>query len=79
MKWALASIGLLVVIVVFSLAALDQRDVVWAGDTPDCPHCRSEVPWYSSVCPRCQRAFDWQPYETDCDLCFSAPWRRRDT
>ncbi len=71
MKWALASIGLLVVIVVFSMAALDQKDVVWEGGKPLCPHCRSEVRPYSGVCATCGRAFDWQSYDEPCSACLS--------
>jgi hypothetical protein len=71
MKWVIASVGLLVVIVVFSLAALDQKDVVWADGVPHCPHCRNEVPRFAEVCPRCQRAFDWQSYESECGACFA--------
>lgn len=71
MKWVIASVGLLVVIVVFSLAALDQKDVVWEGCTPHCPHCRDEVSRFAEVCSHCQRAFDWQAYERECDACFS--------
>jgi hypothetical protein len=71
MKWALASIGLLVVIVTFSLAALNQRNVVWNGDDPHCPHCRSEVRPYSNTCATCRKAFDWVVRETECEDCLS--------
>lgn len=71
MKWALAGVGLLLVIVVFSLAALDQKDVVWAGGKPLCPHCRLDVAPYASVCQQCRHAFDWQAREDECDVCLS--------
>jgi hypothetical protein len=71
MRWVLAGIGLLVVIVVFSLAALDQKNVVWVKGTPQCPHCRTDVHLYASVCAGCGRAFDWETYETECTECLS--------
>jgi hypothetical protein len=71
MKWALASIGLLTVIVVFSLAALDQKNVVWESGKAHCPHCRSVVNDYASVCNTCNRAFDWDTWELDCVACLS--------
>ncbi len=71
MKWALASIALLLLIVVFSLAALDQKDAVWWGNTPVCPHCRATVRSYSVVCPECRHGFDWQSHDVECDACLS--------
>ncbi len=72
MRWIMASLGLLTVIVVFSLAALDQKNVVWVGDEPLCPHCRHEVTEFASVCTSCQRAFDWKINEVPCDACLSS-------
>jgi len=71
MRWVLASVGLLVVIVVFSMAALDQRDVVWESGVAKCPHCRSGVNDFSSVCADCGRAFDWKAHDVACDWCLS--------
>jgi len=71
MKWALASVGLLVVIVTFSLAALDQKNVVWQAEHAHCPHCRSEVEPYSNTCATCRKAFDWEERETECEHCLS--------
>jgi hypothetical protein len=71
MKWALAGVGLLVIIVVFSFAALDQKDVVWTGGKPHCPHCRSEVEACATVCPACRHGFDWQGHEIICSACLS--------
>jgi len=72
MRWIMASLGLLTVIVVFSLAALDQKNVIWVGDDPVCPHCRHEVAEFASVCTSCQRAFDWKSHEVPCDACLSS-------
>lgn len=93
MKWALASVGLLTLIVVFSLAALDQKNVVWTyeraqggGDelvaVPHCPHCRSVVGDYSNLCATCRQAFDWETHEEPCPACLStldAEWLHRRT
>lgn len=91
MKWALASVGLLTLIVVFSLAALDQKNVVWSYEpapggggelvaVPHCPHCRSVVGEYSNLCATCRQAFDWETHEELCPACLStldAEWLRR--
>jgi hypothetical protein len=71
MRWILASLGLLTVIVVFSLAALDQKNVVWVGDAPHCPHCRMTVIDFATVCNKCDRAFDWKSHEDPCTACLS--------
>ena len=80
MKWALASIGLLTLIVVFSLAALNQKNVVWTDGVAHCPHCRSVVNDYSNVCATCNQAFDWETREEPCPACPSeldAAWLRK--
>ncbi len=71
MRWILASLGLLTVIVVFSLAALDQKNVVWVGDVPQCPHCRNPVLEFATVCTACDRAFDWKSHDKPCTACLS--------
>jgi hypothetical protein len=60
------------VIVVFSLAALDQKNVVWVGDTPCCPHCRAEVRPFSQICATCDHAFDWLSHERACSTCLTS-------
>lgn len=72
MRWIMASLGLLTVIVVFSLAALDQKNVIWVGGEPECPHCRHEVTEFASVCSTCRRAFDWKSNEVPCNACMNS-------
>ncbi|MDA1195819.1 MAG: hypothetical protein O2894_11620 [Planctomycetota bacterium] len=52
----LLAVGILLVL---SLLALDRPDVVWVGESPECPHCRLEVRWYSHRCADCRGEFDW--------------------
>jgi len=67
------------IIVVLGLVAVaglyfEERelpDVIWEEDTPYCPHCRTDVNWYATVCYTCRSEFDWKPGELDCGLCVS--------
>ncbi|MEN8152345.1 MAG: hypothetical protein ABFS86_21180 [Planctomycetota bacterium] len=52
-------------------------DVVWTDDEPLCPHCRTDVNWYSSVCYTCSHEYRWVPDEMPCDSCVDAARLRR--
>jgi len=55
----------------WTVAALDQKNVIWVGDMPQCPHCRNEVLPFATVCISCDHAFDWKTHEKPCTACLS--------
>jgi hypothetical protein len=73
MRWIAAIMLALGVVaaVGFYFEERELPDVVWEEDSPYCPHCRTDVNWYATVCYTCRFEFDWKPGEIDCELCFS--------
>jgi hypothetical protein len=49
----------------------ELRDVVWEDESPYCPHCRTDVNWYSTTCYTCFSAYRWRPDEKECPYCIS--------
>jgi hypothetical protein len=75
LRW-LVSTGLIVgALVLLGILAMDQKDVVWAGGKPHCPHCRSDTPMFSTRCPVCREPYDWveEPHDDSpyCSHCMS--------
>ena len=58
-RWWIVTLAIIAVLVAISAIALDRPNVVWHGEKPHCPSCRSVVAFYSSKCPRCTTPFDW--------------------
>jgi hypothetical protein len=71
MKWFLFTAGCVVALVTLGVLAVDERDVVWEGRQPLCPHCRAEVRFGSVACPDCDRSFDWRSHKEECHWCLS--------
>jgi len=79
MRTIAAAIVLAAVIVVVGLrwrevgpAGSDGKplpDVVWTDEEPYCPHCRTDVNWYATVCYTCYHEFRWKPAEVPCRFC----------
>jgi len=70
-KWVFIAGGVALFIFVLTLIALYQRDVVWNGSQPHCPHCRALVAPYASVCATCRNRFDWVADERPCPVGLS--------
>jgi hypothetical protein len=60
-RWWILTVIVVAVLLGISALALDRPNVVWQGDSALCPHCRTEVPSYSSRCPTCEERYDWTP------------------
>jgi len=58
-RWWVLTLAVIGVLVLISMLALDRPNVVWTGETPQCPHCRHEVTYYSHRCADCAGEFDW--------------------
>lgn len=58
-RWWILTVAVVGVLLLISALALDRPNVVWEEGVPHCPHCRSEVPFYSSLCPTCTERYDW--------------------
>jgi len=70
MKWFLFTSGCVVALVTLGVLAVDERDVVWEGRQPLCPHCRAEIRFGSVACPDCDRSFDWRSHKEECRWCL---------
>ena len=69
-RWWMVTLAVVAVLVAISLLAMDRPNVVWSGEKPHCPACRSEVAPYSSRCAACSTSFDWVIADNDaCPLC----------
>lgn len=65
-RWWVFTLIVIGALVLISMLALDRPDVIWAGTTPECPHCRHEVRPYAHRCADCGGEFDWaSPGEED--------------
>lgn len=58
-RWWVFTLVVIGALVLISMLALDRPDVIWAGETAECPHCRHEVRDYSHRCADCGGEFDW--------------------
>jgi hypothetical protein len=58
-RWWVLTLAVIGVLVLISMLALDRPNVIWAGETPECPHCRHDVELYSHRCADCGGEFDW--------------------
>ena len=70
MKWLLFTSVCVVVLVGLGILAVDERNVVWEGRKALCPYCRAEVVYDSTVCPACDRSFDWRSHKEECRWCL---------
>lgn len=58
-RWWVFTLVVVGILVLISMLALDRPNVIWAGTSPECPHCRHEVRAYSHRCGDCGGEFDW--------------------
>ena len=83
MRTIAAAIVVAAVIIVVGLRPGDTpgsrsvQDVVWSDEEPYCPHCRTDVNWYASVCYTCSHEFTWVPDAVECGTCIDAVRLRR--
>lgn len=59
-RWWVLTLVVVGVLLLISALALDRPNVVWDDGVPHCPHCRSEVAFYSRLCPTCNEPYDWK-------------------
>jgi len=70
MRWYVFTAAVVVVLIALGIAAVDERDVIWEGRTPICPHCRTPVAQLAIFCTACDRNFDWVPSTEECRWCL---------
>jgi len=70
MKWFLFTAACIVALIALGVLAVDQRDVIWEGRTPQCGYCRAELERFAVVCPDCRRSQDWYPHKETCRWCL---------
>lgn len=58
-RWWILTVVVVGLLLFISALALDRPDVVWEEGRPHCPHCRSEVGFYSTRCRTCAERYDW--------------------
>jgi hypothetical protein len=71
LNWLLFGIALVAFVIFLIVVAMDRENVVWEDGKPWCPHCRLEVPDYSTKCPICGEKYDWTGDERLCWLCLA--------
>jgi len=59
-RWWVLTLVVVGVLLLISALALDRPNVVWDDGVPHCPHCRSEVAFYSGICKTCAEPYDWK-------------------
>ena len=59
-RWWVLTIVVVGVLLLISALALDRPNVVWDDGVPQCPHCRSEVAFFSVLCKTCKEPYDWK-------------------
>jgi hypothetical protein len=58
-RWWVLTLVVVGVLLLISALALDRPNVVWDEGVPQCPHCRSEVAFFSGLCKTCGEPYDW--------------------
>lgn len=59
-RWWILTVVVVVVLLLISALALDRPNVIWEDGVPHCPHCRSEVAFFSGLCRTCTERYDWK-------------------
>ncbi len=70
-RWLLFGVGLVALLTLLTIVAMDQDNVVWENGKALCPHCRAEAPSYSDRCATCKQNYEWTRKEVMCDLCLT--------
>ena len=64
-RWWVLTVVVVGVLLLISALALDRPNVVWDDGVPSCPHCRSEVTFFSVLCKTCGEHYDWKVASPD--------------
>jgi hypothetical protein len=72
-RWMLFGVGLLAVVILLTMFAMDRVNVVWEDGIPHCPYCRTRVREFATVCATCRQSYDWVAEVALCDLCLTGP------
>jgi hypothetical protein len=71
LNWLIFGLALVALVVFLIVIAMDRDNIDWENGKPWCPHCRLEVPAYSTKCPTCRERYDWITDERLCYLCLA--------